>query len=72
MNEIEIRTKRGDAVTPTARRVFLNGDELPGVHDIHVVNRAGETIDFLEVSVTFFVRESNLKVIDEFPAGHSQ
>lgn len=65
MNQIEIRTKRGDAGVPTTRRVFLNGRELPGVRELHVINRAGETVDFCEVSVTFLVREADLKITSE-------
>jgi uncharacterized protein YcsI (UPF0317 family) len=61
---VEIRTKKR-ADMPTTRRIFVNGQEIRGVRDITVKNKAGDYIDFFDVSLTFLVRESDLILTDE-------
>ncbi len=61
---IEIKSKKR-ADMPTTRRIFVNGQEIRGVRDITVKNKAGDYIDFLDVSLTFLVRESDLMLTDE-------
>jgi hypothetical protein len=61
---IEIKSKKR-ADMPTTRRIFVNGQELCGVRDITVKNKAGDYVDFLDISLTFLVRESDLILTDE-------
>jgi glutaredoxin len=52
ISSIEIRSKTNKPGTgiPTSRRIFVNGQEVYGVRDITVKNKAGQYIDFLDVS----------------------
>jgi uncharacterized protein YcsI (UPF0317 family) len=61
---IEIKSKKR-ADMPTTRCIFVNGQEIRGVRDITVKNKTGDYIDFLDVSLTFLVRESDLILTDE-------
>lgn len=69
---IEVRTRKGDPSRSTTRRVFLNGLEIPGIRKLNVRNKAGNSIDFLEVSLTFLVREEDLLLTNESLEEHSQ
>ncbi|MGB3974495.1 MAG: hypothetical protein WBL58_10090 [Peptococcia bacterium] len=67
ISSIEIRSKTNKPGTgiPTSRRIFVNGQEVYGVRDITVKNKAGQYIDFLDVSLTFLVRTEGLVITEE-------
>lgn len=61
---IEIKTRK-EAGSHTIRHIYINGAHIPGVTELNVKNKAGDAIDFLEVSLTFLVRDTDLILSQE-------